>query len=101
MPADAKRPREEDQSDQEHAPSDSGRHASAQAGPSTSTRHAKPSSDKKKRKSSTPSPGIVYISRVPPGMTPQKVKHLMARWGEVGRVYAQKRDGELSSCPVS
>lgn len=44
----------------------------------------------KKRKS----PGIVYISRLPPGMTPHKVRHLMAKWGEVGRVYAQHRDGE-------
>ncbi|BEJ12969.1 hypothetical protein CspHIS471_0301430 [Cutaneotrichosporon sp. HIS471] len=36
--------------------------------------------------------GIVYISRLPPGMTPHKVRHLMAKWGEVGRVYAQRRD---------
>lgn len=55
----------------------------------TSTAPAK----KKKRKVLTP--GIVYISRVPPGMTPQKVRHLMARWGEVGKVYAQRKDGEL------
>lgn len=41
------------------------------------------------------SPGVVYISRLPPGMTPHKVRHLMAKWGEVGRVYAQARDGEL------
>ncbi|CDZ98156.1 pre-rrna-processing protein esf2 [Phaffia rhodozyma] len=39
-----------------------------------------------------PSPGIVYISRLPPGMTPQKVKHLMGRWGQVGKVFAQKDD---------
>lgn len=47
---------------------------------------------KKKRKSA----GIVYISRLPPGMTPHKVRHLMAKWGEVGRVYAQRRDGMFS-----
>lgn len=47
---------------------------------------------KKPRKSSSSTPGIVYVSRVPPGMTPQKVKHLMERWGEVGRIYAQKKD---------
>jgi hypothetical protein len=46
------------------------------------------------KKSKEVVPGIIYISRVPPGMTPQKVRHLMARWGEVGKVYAQKRDGE-------
>lgn len=50
-----------------------------------------PEPRKKTRKDAT-SPGIVYVSRVPPGMTPQKVKHLMERWGEVGRIYAQKKD---------
>ena len=48
---------------------------------------------RKKRKSASV-PGIIYISRLPPGMTPQKVKHLMSRWGEVGKIYAQKRDGQ-------
>lgn len=56
---------------------------------------SKPKSKSKKRKEA-PSAGIVYISRLPPGMTPQKVKHLMARWGEVGKIYAQKKDGKLS-----
>lgn len=49
--------------------------------------------EKKAKKKKTA--GIVYISRLPPGMTPHKVRHLMAKWGEVGRVYAQRRDGEL------
>ena len=53
----------------------------------------KPRAKKKKRAALTP--GIIYISRVPPGMTPQKIRHLMARWGEVGKVYAQRRDGDL------
>lgn len=50
---------------------------------------------KRKSKSKSKSPGVVYISRLPPGMTPHKVRHLMAKWGDVGRVYAQARDGEL------
>ena len=54
----------------------------------------RPSSSRHKKKKSTISPGIVYISRLPPGMTPQKVKHLMARWGDVGKVYAQRKDCE-------
>ncbi|WWC85229.1 uncharacterized protein L201_000088 [Kwoniella dendrophila CBS 6074] len=45
---------------------------------------------KNKKKEITP--GIVYISRLPPGMTPQKVRHLMGRWGEIGKVYAQRKD---------
>ena len=31
--------------------------------------------------------GIVYLSRVPPFMKPHKVKHLLSRYGTVGRVY--------------
>ncbi|ORX39633.1 hypothetical protein BD324DRAFT_648271 [Kockovaella imperatae] len=53
---------------------------------------SRPSSSKSKKKSKRPTPGIVYISRLPPGMTPQKVRHLMAKWGDVGKVYAQRKD---------
>jgi hypothetical protein len=66
-------------------------HAVDEAGPSESSNQA---SKKRKRKQKIAvSPGIIYISRLPPGMTPQKVRHLMARMGEVGRVFAQRRDG--------
>jgi ESF2/ABP1 family protein len=34
--------------------------------------------------------GIIYISRIPPGMQPAKVRHLMSAHGEVGRVYLQR-----------
>jgi ESF2/ABP1 family protein len=34
--------------------------------------------------------GMIYISRIPPGMQPAKVRHLMSQYGEVGRVYLQK-----------
>lgn len=34
--------------------------------------------------------GVVYISRIPPGMRPSKVRHLMSAHGEVGRVYLQQ-----------
>lgn len=27
-------------------------------------------------------------------MTPQKIKHLMTRWGETGKVYAAKDDSQ-------
>ncbi|KAG9083296.1 RNA-binding ATPase activator esf2 [Ceratobasidium sp. UAMH 11750] len=36
--------------------------------------------------------GIIYISRIPPGMRPAKVKHLMSGYGKVGRVYLQQED---------
>jgi ESF2/ABP1 family protein len=34
--------------------------------------------------------GVIYISRIPPGMRPSKVRHLMSAYGEVGRVYLQQ-----------
>ncbi|KAH0586926.1 Pre-rRNA-processing protein ESF2 [Termitomyces sp. J132] len=36
--------------------------------------------------------GVIYISRIPPGMRPSKVRHLMSLHGEVGRVYLQQED---------
>ena len=40
--------------------------------------------------------GVIYISRIPPGMQPTKVRHLMSQYGEVGRVYLQ-REG-ITTC---
>ena len=34
--------------------------------------------------------GVIYISRIPPGMRPTKVRHLMGQYGEVGKVYLQQ-----------
>ncbi|KAF7982297.1 hypothetical protein HWV62_28968 [Athelia sp. TMB] len=34
--------------------------------------------------------GVIYISRIPPGMRPTKVRHLMSTYGEIGRVYLQQ-----------
>jgi ESF2/ABP1 family protein len=31
--------------------------------------------------------GVVYMSRVPPAMKPQKVRHLLSQFGEIGRIY--------------
>lgn len=43
--------------------------------------------------------GVIYISRIPPGMQPTKVRHLMSQYGEVGRVYLQ-REG-ITTCMYS
>ena len=40
--------------------------------------------------------GIVYVSRIPPGMTPAKVRHIFSQFGEVGRIYLQPKDKESS-----
>jgi len=39
--------------------------------------------------------GVIYISRIPPGMRPTKVRHLMSQYGEVGKVYLQQ-EGEFA-----
>ena len=37
--------------------------------------------------------GVIYISRIPPGMRPTKVRHMMIQYGEIGKVYLQQ-EGE-------
>ena len=32
-------------------------------------------------------PGLIYFSRLPPGMGPAQIKHLLGAYGEVGRVF--------------
>lgn len=41
--------------------------------------------------------GVVYISRIPPGMRPAKVRHLMSQYGEIGKVYLQQ-EGTTGRC---
>ncbi|KAG8963968.1 RNA-binding ATPase activator esf2 [Tulasnella sp. 419] len=36
--------------------------------------------------------GVIYISRIPPGMRPAKVRHILSAYGEIGRVYLQQED---------
>ncbi len=46
--------------------------------------------------------GVIYISRIPPGMRPTKVRHIMSGYGEVGRVYLQPEGDStffVQSCP--
>ncbi|GAA5916106.1 hypothetical protein JCM5296_004743, partial [Sporobolomyces johnsonii] len=44
-------------------------------------------------------PGLIYLSRIPPGMGPGKVKHLLSRYGETGRIYLARADAGAE--PVS
>ena len=39
--------------------------------------------------------GVIYISRIPPNMRPQKVRHLLSEYGEVGRVYLAAEDAAV------
>jgi ESF2/ABP1 family protein len=43
-------------------------------------------------KEATAKTGVVYLSRIPPFMKPQKVRDLLARFGEVGRVFLAPED---------
>lgn len=43
--------------------------------------------------------GVIYISRIPPGMQPAKVRHLLSQHGEVGRVYLQQEGGIVRILP--
>lgn len=36
--------------------------------------------------------GIIYVSRIPPGMTPAKVRHIFSQFGEIGRIYLQPKN---------
>lgn len=42
-------------------------------------------------------PGIVYLSRIPPYMQPRKVRHIFSKFGEVGRVFLQPEGEECST----
>ncbi|KAH8930732.1 hypothetical protein BT69DRAFT_1275272 [Atractiella rhizophila] len=43
-------------------------------------------------------PGIVYLSRIPPHMSPSKLRHILSAYGSIGRVYlAQKQSPSTSS----
>ena len=39
--------------------------------------------------------GIVYLSRLPPNMKPQKVRHLLSDYGDIGRVYLAAEDASV------
>lgn len=39
--------------------------------------------------------GVVYMSRVPPKMKPQKVRHLLQQFGEVRRIYLAAEGGSV------
>lgn len=47
--------------------------------------------------------GVVYMSRVPPAMKPQKVRHMLSQFGEIGRIYLAAEGmmiGQLLVCPT-
>ncbi|CAG8502850.1 1896_t:CDS:2 [Cetraspora pellucida] len=41
--------------------------------------------------------GLVYLSRIPPFMKPAKIKNLLSKFGEVGRVYLAPEDPKIKA----
>lgn len=39
--------------------------------------------------------GVVYLSSIPPYMKPQKLRHIMQRFGEIGRIYLKPEDAQV------
>ncbi|GAA6060419.1 hypothetical protein JCM10212_002187 [Sporobolomyces blumeae] len=63
------------------------------AAASSSSSAADPSgSSAKAKQKHVKTPGLIYLSRIPPGMGPGKVKHLLSSFGEVGRIYLARAD---------
>jgi ESF2/ABP1 family protein len=50
--------------------------------------------DEKKEKSSKP--GVVYLSRIPPFMSPAQVKTMLSSFGKVSRVYLRPEDKSVA-----
>lgn len=68
---------------------DLGTHTEGIAGPSSKVVKPLTTEELSAFKVAQEKTGVIYISRIPPGMRPTKVKHLMSAYGEVGRVYLQ------------
>ena len=41
------------------------------------------------RKTKNTTPGVVYMSRLPPFMKPAKIRNIFSQYGEVGRLFLQ------------
>jgi ESF2/ABP1 family protein len=40
--------------------------------------------------------GVVYMSRIPPFMKPEKVRYLLSKYGEIGRIYLAEENKKVS-----
>ncbi|KAM7444753.1 Activator of basal transcription 1 [Porites harrisoni] len=48
--------------------------------------------DSKKETKTKTTPGVVYLSRLPPFMKPAKIRNIFSQYGEVGRLFLQPED---------
>ena len=82
--------------EEEHDGFGEGMLAQGFSGPSTKVVKPLTVEELAKFKAAQEKTGVVYISRIPPGMRPTKVRHLMSAYGEVGRVYLQQEGASYS-----
>lgn len=40
--------------------------------------------------------GVIYLSRIPPFMQPDKLRHIMSQFGEIGRIYLTPEDQAIT-----
>ena len=40
-------------------------------------------------------PGIIYFSSIPPYMRPNKIRNIMAQYGEIGKVFLQPEETDI------
>lgn len=40
--------------------------------------------------------GVVYLSRIPPFMNPQKLRRILEQFGEIGRIYLTPEDAAVA-----
>ena len=64
--------------------------------PTSLPAHLLPASHSGSSRSKSLTPGIIYLSRLPPGLGPAKVKHTLSAYGEVGRVFLARSGASAS-----
>jgi ESF2/ABP1 family protein len=69
--------------------------ASGAVKPETGRRHSKPSKEASSK--SKPRPGVIYLSRVPPGLDVGIVRSILGRVGPLGRVWLRAESKETVS----
>lgn len=91
---------DDNNNEEEHDGFGEGMLAQGFSGPSTKVVKPLTAEELAKFKAAQEKTGVIYISRIPPGMQPAKVRHLMSMYGEIGRVYLQP-EGTFSSFVLS
>eukprot|EP00823_Brevimastigomonas_motovehiculus_P006182 TRINITY_DN5005_c0_g1_i2.p1 TRINITY_DN5005_c0_g1~~TRINITY_DN5005_c0_g1_i2.p1 ORF type:complete len:332 (+),score=122.85 TRINITY_DN5005_c0_g1_i2:91-1086(+) len=69
----------------------------ASSSSSSSSETADPPTKKKSKEKKEVKPGVIYLSRIPPYMRPQKLRHLLCQFGDVGRMFLTPEDASIAA----